>query len=71
MRMPGDAREVEDALGAILRAESEDERARDIQRTFVETLDFEVVIDGHLVPLGGGDMTRCRWMREGSPAGTG
>lgn len=53
IRNDGDAREVQDALGAILGAGSEDERAREIQRLFVETLDFEVVIEGRRIPLGG------------------
>ena len=39
IRNVDDAREVEDALGAILGAESEEDRAREIRRMFVETLD--------------------------------
>ena len=51
IRNVGDAREVEDALGAILGAESEEDRAREIRRMFVETLDFEVVTEGERIPL--------------------
>lgn len=51
IRNVGDAREVEDALGAILGAESEEDRAREIRRMFVETLDFDVVTEGERIPL--------------------
>ena len=51
IRNVGDAREVEDALGAILGAESEEDRAREIRRMFVETLNFEVVTEGERIPL--------------------
>lgn len=51
IRHVGDAREVDAALERIFGAGSEDERGREIQRMFVEVLDFEVV--DNLVPLDG------------------
>ena len=51
IRHVGDAREVDAALERIFGAGSEEERGREIQRMFVEVLDFEVV--DNLVPLDG------------------
>ena len=49
IRNVGDAREVDGALERVFAAGSEEERAREIQRMFVEALDFDVV--DNLVPL--------------------
>ena len=38
-------------VGAILGAESEEDRAREIRRMFVETLNFEVVTEGERIRL--------------------
>ena len=51
IRHVGDAREVDAALERIFGAASEEDRVREMQRMFVEVLDFEVV--DNRVPLDG------------------